>query len=249
MLGVVLNAKSSGYQEMLTVPIQQIARTYNLDEDAFSVEEKAALYEYLPEEYLEKYNAKLADQVKLGFVNEKYAEDKAGFWKIWITGLKKSPVSYLNAWLMTSYGYWYPDTVVDVYTGNQVYTFTYDESSFFGYETEEPGTRQSLIPAIDNFYKKLSIDIYKEKVPLLSMLFSMGFVFWLLVFGVGYIIKTGGILNALPYVMPLMTVATLFLGPTYLPRYIFFIWFCIPFMIGNVMLTNFSQWGEEYGER
>jgi hypothetical protein len=241
MLVNMLNAQSSGHQEMLTVPIQQIARTYTLEQDVFSSADKAALYEYLPEEYLEKYNPKLADQVKIGFVNEKYDEDKGGFWKIWVAGLKKAPVSYLNAWLMTSYGYWYPDTVVDVYRGNNVYTFTYDESSFFGYETEMPGTRQSLIPAIDSLYRKLSINVFKERVPLASILFSMGFVFWLFVFVVGYIIKTGGTYKALPYIMPLMVVATLLLGPTYLPRYVFFIWICLPFAAGNSMTTKLTE--------
>jgi hypothetical protein len=233
-LSAILNASSLENQEILTVSIQQIARTYNYEEQAFSDEEKALLYEYIPKENLESYKPKLSDSVKVGFINEKYAENKRGFWRIWLAGLKKSPVSYLNAWIMTSYGYWYPDTVVDVYKGNNVFTFTYDENSFFVYETEYPGNRESLIPAVDNFYRKLSLNIYKEKLPIISMLFSMGFIFWLFVFMVGFIAKKRGIKGVLPYIMPFMTWATLLLGPTYLPRYIFFMWLSIPFIIGDV---------------
>jgi hypothetical protein len=233
MLGMVLKASESENQEMLTVPIQQIARTYNLDENAFNDDEKELLYEYIPREYLEKYRVKLSDGVKIGFVNSKYEDDKTGFWRIWFRGLIKSPISYLNAWIMTSYGYWYPDTVVDVYSGNEVYTFTYDENSFFAYETEYPGQRDSLIPVIDNFYKKLSLDIYKEKLPVLSMLFSMGAIFWVWVFLIGYVVKNRGIRGILPYIMPIMTWCTFLLGPTYLPRYIFFMWLGIPFIVGD----------------
>lgn len=42
---------------------------------------------------------------------------------------------------MTSYGFWYPDTVIDV-------------------------------------YRKMSLEVYQQKVPILSMLFSPGFMFW-----------------------------------------------------------------------
>ena len=61
----------------------------------------------------------------LNRTNEKYAQNPLDFWKLWISTGSKAPVSYINAWLMTSYGFWYPDTVIDVYEGNIVYTFTY----------------------------------------------------------------------------------------------------------------------------
>lgn len=237
LLGGIFHVSATEHQEILTVPIQQIARVYNINPKIYSDEEKEILYEYIPEEYLELYRAKLSDGVKNGFSNEKYENDRSGFWKIWFSGLKKEPLSYLEAWLMTSYGYWYPDTIVDVYRGNEVYSFTYDESSYFVYETEYPGNRNSIIPVIDRFYRNLSLNVYKEKVPVVSMLFSVGFVIWGMVFCIGYIIRTGGVLRGLPYILPVMTIATLLLGPTYLPRYVFFVWICMPFIIGAVIST------------
>ena len=44
-------------------------------------------------------------------------------------------------------------------------TFTYDKNSYFGYETEAPGVRESKIPVIDELYRKLSLEIYKERIP------------------------------------------------------------------------------------
>ncbi len=234
-LAGAFGAQASGHQELLTVPIQQLARTWQLAPETFSDAEKQKLYEYLPAPYLARYRDKLSDGVKIGFVNEAYEAAPAGFWRLWFTGLTRAPASYLDAWLLTSYGYWYPDTVIDVYAGNTVYTYTYGENAYFGYETEQPGARASLIPAIGNFYRRLSLEIYKEKLPVISLLFSPGFMLWGMLFCLGYLVKTRGFQGILPYMILVFMVATLLLGPTFLPRYVFFLWFCIPFMIGDIV--------------
>lgn len=227
-------ARSLEHQEMLTVPIQQIARVYNLEPQVFTQEEREQINRYLPDEYLKRYVPKLSDGVKIGFDNQAYEENGSGFWKIWLKGLKNAPVSYLNAWLLTCYGYLYPDTVIDVYKGSTVFTFTYEDNAYFGYETEQPGERQSMIPAIDQFYRKLSLAIYKEKLPVVSMLFSPGMVLWLYVLGVGFLLRNNANQSALVYVFPLAVVATLLLGPTFLPRYVFYLWLCIPVLFGDI---------------
>jgi hypothetical protein len=106
------------------------------------------------------------------------------------------------------------------------------------YETEYPGYRESLIPVVDSFYRNLSLNIYKEKLPIIAMFFSMGFIFWIFALLTGYIVCRRGIKGVLPYIMPFMTWATLLLGPTYLPRYIFFMWMIILFIIGDAYKNN-----------
>lgn len=165
-LTAVLRADRSENQEMLTVPIMQLARVYHYEKDSLSQEDLQCLYRYLPEEALERYTPKVSDMVKVGFDNEAFAGDKAGFVKLWFRLLLKHPSACLNAWLMTSYGFWYPDTVIDVYRGNQVFTFQYADSSYFGYEVEQPGHRES-------------------KLPVVSMLFSPGFMLWMMLFLLG----------------------------------------------------------------
>lgn len=173
-LTAVLHAEGGGKQEMLTVPIQQLARTYKFNREVFEPEDIAALHEILPEEALVLYNPKLSDPVKIRFRNNTFAEDKSKYIRLWARiGLKK-PLSYINAWLVNSYGFWYPDTVIDVYSGNTVFTFTYGDSSYFGYEVEEPGFRDSKIPWLDEVYRKLALEISQEKIPIYSMLYSPG---------------------------------------------------------------------------
>ena len=177
-LKTVFHAEDSENQEMLTVPIQQLARTWTLSPEVFTEEEEEVLFSFLPREALERYTPKLSDNVKISFNNAAYAQDSSAFWRLWLSIGGKAPASYLNAWLLTSYGFWYPDAVLDGYQGNTVFTFTYGESSYFGYETELPGQRHSFIPWLDALFEKMSLELFQQRVPVVSMLFSPGFLFW-----------------------------------------------------------------------
>ena len=227
-LTVILHAKNVENQEILTVPIQQLARTYKFNPEVFSPEDVRALHEVLPEEALVLYNPKLSDPVKVHFQNSVYDADKMRYAKLWLKiGLRK-PLSYVNAWLMNSYGFWYPDTVIDVYSGNTVFTFTYGDSSYFGYEVEEPGYRDSKIPWLDRAYRKLSLEISQEKVPIYSMLYSPGGLFWCIAFVFATMLYRRKYHIVMPYLMVLLVWLTVILGPTYLPRYVLIFWFGLP---------------------
>ncbi len=226
-----LQAENSENQEILTVPIQQLARTYKFNPEAFTEEDKAALHEILPEEALVLYNPRLSDPVKYRFNNQAFSADKSKYVKLWgRIGLRK-PLSYLNAWLMTSYGFWYPDTIINVYSGNSVFTFTYEDSSYFGYEVELPGTRASKIPWLDEVYRRLSLEIEQEKVPILSMLYSPGCLFWCFAFTFSYVFYRKKYHIMVPYLLVLLVWLTVILGPTYLPRYVLIFWFGLPLFV------------------
>lgn len=231
LLVFVFDADDYENQELLTVPIQQLARAYTYHRELFDEEDLEMLYSYIPEEYIDKYRPKLSDPVKVGFLNEIYNGDKASFWKLWLKMLKKAPMTYVNGWLLTNYGFWYVDADIDVYTGNSVYTFTYENNSYFAYETEYPGARDSKLPAIDEFYRKLSLEKYKENIPVVSWMFSPGMILWVWVFAMVFIWLEKGVKSALVFVFPFMIFATLLLGPTYLPRYVFYLWYCLPLIL------------------
>lgn len=228
-LASVLSAESSGKQEMLTVPIQQLARTYKYDRDSFSEEELETLYEILPEEALAYYTAKVSDGVKLWFDNGNFSESPGKYIRLWAATGAKHPLTYLNAWFMTSYGFWYPDTVIDVYRGNGVFTFTYGDSSFFGYEVEQPGSRESRIPWLNEWYRRMSLEIAQHKIPVAAMLFSPGFLFWVYAFTCGYVFYRRKLHLLPPFVMIFLVWLTVIVGPTYLPRYVLILWYALPF--------------------
>lgn len=244
-LAFVTKASDGEHQEMLTVPIMQLARTYAYEPDAFSQEDREVLFRYLPEEALQHYTPKVSDGVKISFSNTAYEENSGDFWKLWGKTLLHHPFSYVNAWLMTSYGFWYPDTVIDVYRGNTVFTYTYEDSSYFGYEVEEPGVRTSFLPALNELYRRMSLTVFQQKVPFVSMLFSPGFLFWCMMFGLGFLLnqkEKGRYLEVvLPFLLPILIFLTFLLGPTYLVRYVVFWWVLVPLLAVRIYVILNSQ--------
>lgn len=227
-LKTVFHAEDSENQEMLTVPIQQLARTWTLSPEVFTEEEEEVLFSFLPREALERYTPKLSDNVKISFNNAAYAQDSSAFWRLWLSIGGKAPASYLNAWLLTSYGFWYPDAVLDGYQGNTVFTFTYGESSYFGYETELPGQRHSFIPWLDALFEKMSLELFQQRVPVLSMLFSPGFLFWVYAAGIVFLVRCGRFRQAAAFLPAGLNWLTVLLGPTSLVRYVLIFWFALP---------------------
>lgn len=226
ILKTVTRAEDSEHQEMLTVPIQQISRVYTYSKDTFSDEELKTLYEVLPEDYLSTYNLRISDVLKSGFNNNVYENSPAKYRSLWLKiGLRK-PLIYLNAWLGTSYGYWYPDALNNVYRGNQMFTYQYGDSSYFGFETEPPGVRDSKFKVLELFYRNISLELFQQRVPAISMLFAPGFVFWIFAFiFVGLIRERRKNIVLIPVLLLWLTVL---LGPTTIVRYVLILWFIIP---------------------
>lgn len=235
-LKAALHAEDGEYQEILTVPIQQMARTYKYAPEVFTEEDRQILYEVLPEEALSLYTPRLSDPVKYRFDNAAFAKDKAKYAGLWLRVGMKKPLIYANAWWMTSYGFWYPNTVINVYGGNSVFTFTYKDNSYFGYEVEEPGVRESKIPWLDEVYRKLSLEVWKEKIPVVSWLFSPGAMFWLYAFLFTWLLNNRRYKIMYPFLPIFLVWLTVLLGPTYLPRYVLFLWYGLPLFLAMAFL-------------
>ena len=219
------------HQEMLTVPIMQLARVYSYDKDSISDDDKAVIESYIPKENLEKYTPRVSDLVKVDFDNAHYEKDKAAFWKVWGKLLVRHPAAYLNAWLLTSYGYWYPPAIINVYKGNSVYSFTYDSSSYFGYEVEPPGERKSLIPVIDELYRYISIGSFQQDSPVMRLFFTPGLYVIIYMFVFAYRLYKRRFDGILPFLPMILTFCTILLGPTYLVRYCLYLWLCLPLLL------------------
>ncbi len=232
-LTLILSADASENQEVLTVPISQMARVYQNNKDSLPEEEKEILYRYLPEEALNQYTPKVSDGVKVHFNNQAFAKDKGSFLKLWFQWGTENPFTYLNAWFMTAYGFWYPDTVIDVYRGNTVFTYTYEDSSYFGYEVEQPGTRQSILPGLNEIYRRMSLEIFQQKVPVVSMLFSPGFLFWVTAFCLCFWAYQKRMEKVVPYLPVICCYITVLFGPTYLVRYVVYFWAVLPLLLAE----------------
>jgi len=234
LLRALLSPQDTGTMETLTVPIQQLTRAYIFSPELYSEEEKEILYEILPQEVLERYNPKLSDMVKIDFQTEIFEKDPGKYISLWADIGLRAPFTYVNAWLMTSYGFWYPDTVIDVYNGQRYYT----ESSYFTGETEEPGVRQSKFVLLERVIKKFSWGILQQRIPVLSMLFSPGFLCWIYVLGGLYLLARGQLKLFAAFGPVYLNWLTVLLGPTYLVRYVLIFWFALPLFVWMVVMKK-----------
>lgn len=224
--------------EMLCVPMQQLARAYTYEKDGFTEEELELLYSLIPESILEKYNPKLADNIKVNFLEDNFKGSPGRYVSLWARIGWRYPDIYINSFLANTYGYWYPDTVLDGYKGKTIVERVYGDSSYFAFETERPGIRMHLLPWLENFYEKISLEIYQQKLPVISMLFSIGFWHWCYAFLAFYLllIKCGKQAFSLA-VMGLLYL-TVLLGPIALVRYILYFFFAVPLLLALLFDTK-----------
>ena len=231
MLSAALKTEGTHHQEMLTVPIMQLARVYSYDTDSLTDEDRAVIESYIPKENLRKYTPRVSDLVKVDFNNELYEKNSRDFWNIWLKELKEHPLAYVNAWMLTCYGYTYPPAVINVYKGNTVYSFTYEDSSYFGYEVEPPGERISLIPAVDRLYRYISIGGFQQDMMVLHLFFTPGLYLFIYLYVFAYRLSKKRFKGVLPFLPMMLTFCTVILGPTYLIRYVLYLWTCLPLLL------------------
>jgi len=75
---------------------------------------------------------------------------------------------------------WFPDSVIDGYAVRGMIRNYTKDYFYFGKQVEEIGSRCNWLPSVFSFYEKLGLYISFEKIPLISMLFSVGFQVWIL---------------------------------------------------------------------
>ena len=230
-LTAALNADSSEHQEMITVSIMQLARTWRYTPEDFSEEDKEVLLSFLSERALGTYEIRAADYMKSFFDNAEYDENSGAYWKLWAKMMVSHPMTYINAWFLTCYPYWYPFAVINPYMGHQMPHFTYEDSSYFEYEVEPPGERHTLaFGFIDKLYYKMSLTPFQQKTPIVSLLFSMGFYFWVWMYFAFYTITKRKLMVCLPLMPVFLTWLTLMLGPVALIRYMLILWYITPLL-------------------
>lgn len=225
------HAEKGPIAEMLCVPMQQLARVYMEEGETFTKEDTETLYSLIPRVILEDYNPKLADNVKRNFLADNFKADPRKYISLWLrTGVKHFDI-YVNSFLENTYGYWYPDTVLDGYRGIITAGREYKDSCYFGFGTERPGEQMSLLPPLEKFYEKISLEIYQQKVPVFSILFSPGFWHWIYLFTAFYLLIAGHKKQAFSLSFIGLLYLTVLLGPIALVRYVIYLFFAVPLIL------------------
>lgn len=163
----VCNIQKGSIREALSIPLQQFARVVKYREQDLSEEEKKLIYNYLPVDNLgELYNPTLSDPVKGVFNEEFFEENKIDFIKLWIKLIIKYPFECVESFLCNSYGYWYPEATNWVVSRVIMDTDTLEV-------VQQPIIENKLVSKMDSL-------VDKRNIPVVSMMFSLGFMFWVI---------------------------------------------------------------------
>ncbi len=220
-----LHVTPGGVQEMLSVPIQQMARVYRYDYDSLEQEDLELLYKVLPKENLEAYRATVSDFVKSGFNKDGFSENRSAFVKLWAKWLVEHPLTYVNSFLVGTVDFWYWGSVVDGYRD------VYGKSSFFDYQVDEPGTEVVLLQGLHDFYEYLSHEKEAQKIPFIFLLLSPGWYFTVTLIVAGYLWCYKKYTFMVPMLILALSFLTVLLGPIALVRYVLIFYFLFPMLM------------------
>lgn len=102
-----LRILKSSFAESVSIPMQQIG--YAATHEEITAEEKAAIEEFIPVDVLDEvYVPWTSDKIKFNehFSSAAINNDHAGFFKLWLSMLKKYPESYVKGFLGVTDGFW-----------------------------------------------------------------------------------------------------------------------------------------------
>lgn len=223
----LLNVKEGSSREALSIPLQQFARIMKYNPDSLSEQEKKDIYKYLPVDNLaEEYIPYISDPVKIHFDDEAFKQDKSTLVKLYFTLAIEHPALTLEAFLCNSYGYWYPEVKYAVATRNS----TTEARDFEIYQ--EPIIHLLILEQFDSI-------IDNSEIPVISMLFSIGFICWIALIMLAYAIYRKNYDYILIYIPLIILWLTTLASPVFAEyRYVYAIFTCLPILIGINFKNN-----------
>ena len=215
--------------EMLSIPLQQIARVKKyhkeeLDDKTITQIDKIFKCDNIEE----KYNPIISDPVKAQIDIEYFDTNKSEFIILWTNLMKLYFKDYVESFISNSYGYYYPEA--KHWVANRTM-----EPNKLGI-SQEPLIEGNLVSKIDSL-------IERRDIPILSMFFSIGTAFWIIVICFGYKILKKEYKYIVPYLIIFILWLTIVASPVFCEyRYAYPMFTILPLYIS----LNFIK---EEGER
>lgn len=234
MFGVLergLHAAKGSSAEMLSVPMQQMARVYVRHQEELTSEERAEMTRFFDEGMLLKYKYYVSDPVKAGMDMEYFNDHKGDFVRLWMQLGRKFPGEYLASPLYNTFGLWYIG-------GDSSCYMEYKMSPPF--DEEHAVETRSKIPWLMAYYSWFTYENLQEYLPGLSLVFYTSFYSWCIALGAGILVVKR---KYIYLILPLFLAAygfTLFFGPCIIVRYCYGMILCVPVLAVMVFQEEYS---------
>ena len=224
-LKAATDAAGSNPRELLSWPIQQMARARLLHGDRFTQEEKDAMDELMPGEVWRDYDPTISDPVKYFFETETFLSDPGKYVKVYRSVGKKCPDAYRDALIKLNYSFWYPysEYRVSGYYHQMGVTEEYYEWCDF-----ERISSKSLVPRVLASLRWRFGAKGAMQIPVVGWLFNMGLIAWVMLYFMlrsAYLGHRGALAAAL---FPIALWATYLMGPVMAGRYLYPCICCLP---------------------
>jgi len=221
--------------EMLSWPIQQLARVRNQHAERLTDEEKTAIDALMPQESWKLYDPTISDPVKFEFDTEKLLSDPARYARMYLSVGVKCPKAYFDALLMHTYSFWYPyrEYRVSGYYLQMGVTDQYYEWCDF-----ERISSQSLLPRVLSSLSWRFGAKGAMQIPVIGYLFNMGVIVWAMLFFVLRDAYHGRWKSFAIGLLPVLLWGTFLLGPVMAGRYIYPFVCCLPVLASRAERTE-----------
>ncbi|MFV0364550.1 MAG: DUF6020 family protein [Suipraeoptans sp.] len=237
----LIGVESSYSLETINVPAQQLSRAMNHAPENISDEDKQLIEEYVPD--WRGYVPRISDNTKNTFNKTLYESDKAEFIKLWIRIGLDNPGIYIDAWASLSIGYWYTDMI---YPDPGTY-FPYldyyntDVSVVPNSQMYKQIGRATLFPKLSERFEYFVNNVSEQNIPLYSLLFSPGIMFWIICFAIVKLIYERRYRLLIPLALLLGLWLTLILAPAMLFRYAYPLVIATPFVFAFMHLYDYNR--------
>lgn len=230
----LLNAYTKNEKDMLSIPLQQLARVGNECKNELTEEEYSEITYYVSPNYYNKY---LSDPIKNHTDISKIRNDYKKFFSIWLKYFIKYPTVYLESFLYNTQGYW---DVNDI-SHSKIYGINKENRTGYlltgtknGYGVEHI----SYCKPIESLYEYLFTENKYQSIPVISLLFAPATYIWIYILCLAYNIykkKTESIIILTFFIGLLIT---LLVGPTCLIRYVYPFVICLPIIVSDIFICK-----------
>lgn len=213
-----LHADDGNVREMLSVPMQQLARARVYAPEVFDESESEYMDTLILNEAYKTYDPTISDNVKNNLNEAEFLADPARAAKLWLSVGRKCPAIYLDAFLNQTYASLYPYTrymhnyaYIDIGSGTAL-------TAPFGMPKINPPAR------FEKARQWLHEHLFKNGAddnPILRWIFNTGLVFWVLLAHVLYAVYRRNWPRVLLFMLAVLLWGTYLLGPIMYGRYLY----------------------------
>ena len=213
------NAVDGDLVEMLSIPVQQLARARNMAGDRLTDEERAAIDRIMPENSWQLYDPTISDPVKFEFDTAEFKRDTGTYIGVYLSVGRKCPNVYIDALLAHTVAFWYPYReyrVSGYYLQMGINAEQTESWCSFDWISQTSPLRRVLDSLSWRFGAQGAM-----QYPVIGYLFNMGAIIWVMFFFVLREMYAGRWGRFTVALFPVLLWGTFLLGPVMAGRYIY----------------------------